>query len=81
MSLELPPLVRSSVLYVFFILSGGRLRGSFLSPLSKVGNSRLHSIWFCYLSFYGIVGLVMVMVMVMVNGIDQQINGCVTIKT
>jgi len=55
MSLELPPLVRSDVFFIFMSLKGAE-QLSFccvLRPFSKVGNSRLHSTPTDYLSFYG----------------------------
>ena len=55
MSLELPPLVRSGVFYFYFYfyVSQGACFCCFFRPSSKVGNSRLHSTQFDYLSFCG----------------------------
>jgi len=58
MSLELPPLVRSSI-FCFFIAFGGKEAKKLLFCYlfrfySKVGNSQLQSTRFDYLSFYGI---------------------------
>ena len=56
MSLELPPLLRSGIIFIFFMFLKGAEQLCFcfvLHPFSKVGNSRLHSTPTDYLSFYG----------------------------
>jgi len=74
MSLDFPLLVRSRNFFFFFCLRGGKGAVFLLCfcPLSREGNSRLHSIPSNYSSFYGSVKIKRIVVQLL--SIEKYLN-------